>query len=210
MVKVKICGITNLDDARLACELGADALGFVFHKPSPRCVAPEKALAIIQRLPPFVTKVGVVVNMSLLELKELCDQIPIDVIQLHGDESPEYCRQITAPVLKAFRVDGNFEFEKLQSYQTSGFLLDTLVNQNTFGGSGVAFDWTIARDANRYGRIVLSGGLNSDNVLRGIEMVRPYAVDVSSGVEAIPGKKNPEKMKSFFNEIRKYHAKPNL
>lgn len=204
MVKVKICGITNFDDALLACELGADALGFVFHKPSPRYIEPQRASAIMRHLPPFVVKVGVVVNMPIYQLKSLCQQLPLDLMQLHGDESPEYCQQVT-PCLKAFRMKDDFELAELGKYQTAGYVLDTFVDGSTYGGTGVAFDWRIAKSAKRFGKIILAGGLHTGNVAPALRMVQPYAVDVSSGVEARPGKKDPAKLKSFFEEIQKYN-----
>lgn len=206
MVKVKICGITNLEDALLACELGADALGFVFHKPSSRYIEQQLAGEIMQSLPPFVAKVAVFVNLPIDRINALCQQLPLDAIQLHGDESPEFCRQVALPCLKAFRVKENFNVADLQDYQTAGYLLDTFVNGDTYGGTGVSFDWQIAKAAKRYGKIILSGGLNPGNVSNAMRAVQPYAVDVSSGVEARPGKKDAAKLKSFFEETRKYYA----
>ncbi len=202
MVKVKICGITNLEDALMACELGADALGFVFCQASPRFVMPISAKAIIKSLPPFITKVGVFVNMPLTNLIRICRTVPLDLVQLHGDETPGYCSRVPYPCLKVFRVQKDFSLLKLQEYQTTTFLLDTF-HRSHYGGTGNTFDWEIARKAKKYGRVVLSGGLNQDNILEAIEFVKPYAVDVSSGVEAFPGKKDPHKLRAFFNEIRK-------
>lgn len=202
MVKVKICGVTNLEDALLACKLGAAALGFIFYRKSPRYVQPEGARAIIQAVPPFVTTVGVFVNEPLAEVKQVIQVLSLNVVQLHGDETPEYCSQISHPYLKVFRVKDDFDVETLTNYQASGFLLDTYDDSN-YGGTGVAFDWQIARKAREYGRIVLSGGLSPSNVLQAITFVQPYAVDVGSGVEAYPGKKDHQKLKSFFSEIEK-------
>ncbi|MFQ5822978.1 MAG: phosphoribosylanthranilate isomerase [bacterium] len=203
MVKVKICGITNLIDALEACELDADALGFIFHKKSPRYIQPVAAKDIMKSLPPFIIKVGVFVNMTLSDLYKICESVPIDVVQLHGDETPEYCRQISYPCLKVFRVNADFNLLKLKKYQTAGYLLDTF-NNYIYGGTGKTFDWNIAKEANKFGRVVLSGGLNSDNILKALDFVRPYAVDICSGVEAFPGKKDPEKLKTFFEEFRKF------
>ncbi len=203
MVKVKICGITNLEDALLACELGADALGFVFHKPSPRYVEPQRADAIMRKLPPFVAKVGVFVNLPLGDLNRLCQRLPLDLIQLHGDESADYCHHLSRPVLKAFRVKSNFNLQWLRDYHIAGFVLDADVD-DMYGGTGVCFDWRLARDANRYGNIVLAGGLHAGNVIAALRTAQPYAVDVSSGVEAYPGKKDPHKLSSFLGEIRKH------
>jgi phosphoribosylanthranilate isomerase len=203
MVKVKICGITNLEDALMACELGVDALGFIFYDKSPRYVQPNLAKAIMRCLPPFVTKVGVFVNTTLSLLTEICEIVPIEVVQLHGDETPEYCKQILHPCLKVFRVDADFNVLKLKEYETAGYVLDTF-NNYAYGGTGATFDWSIAKEANKFGRVVLSGGLNSDNILKALDFVRPYAVDVCSGVEASPGKKDPQKLKRFLQEFRKF------
>jgi phosphoribosylanthranilate isomerase len=210
MVKVKICGITNLDDALLACELGADALGFVFYKPSPRYLEPQRAGEIMKKLPPFVAKVGVFVNLPLGDLNRLCQRLPLDLIQLHGDETADYCHHISRPVLKAFRVKSNFDLQRLRDYQIAGFVLDAYVNDYIYGGSGATFDWRVARDASRFGKIVLAGGLHADNVIAALRTAQPYAVDVSSGVEAYPGKKDPQKLKSFFGEIQNHHVQSTL
>lgn len=205
MVKVKICGITNLEDALMACELGANALGFIFYEKSPRYIHRSAAKTIIESLPPFVTTVGVFVNMNLDNLNEVCKVVPLTMVQLHGEETPEYCKQLSYPILKAFRVTDGFNLLNLQQYQTAGFLLDTFSDQN-YGGTGEIFDWNLAKEAKKYGRIVLSGGLKSENVLKALHWVNPYAVDVCSGVEAFPGKKDPEKLITFFDEIKKFIA----
>lgn len=202
MVKVKVCGITNLEDARLACGFGADALGFIFYKKSPRCVSSVAAKSIIDSLPPFVGTVGVFVNALLSEINQILKTVPIKLIQLHGDESWDYCRQIPLPVLKVFRVKNGFDLSIIKKYKTSGFLLDTYHDQS-YGGTGKTFNWNIAKEAKKYGPIVVSGGLNSRNVRETVEFVHPYAVDVCSGVEAEPGKKDSEKLKAFFQEVRK-------
>lgn len=204
MSKVKICGITNLEDAMLACELGADALGFIFYEKSPRHILLEKAKTIMKSLPPFVTKIGVFVNMELKELNRVCKNLQIDLVQLHGDETPDYCGQVNVPCLKVFRVKNNFDVAILQDYQTRGFLLDTF-QTNNYGGTGETFDWNIAKKAKKYGNIVLSGGLNPGNILEALNFVNPYAVDVCSGVEAFPGKKDPVKLKTLFEEIGQFN-----
>ncbi len=200
---MKICGITNLQDALMACELGADALGFIIYEKSPRFIQPAAAKEIMQSLPPFITKVGVFVNMPINDLSTICESLPLNLVQLHGNESPEYCQQVTLPCLKAFQVEPNFNLLKLNNYHTNGFLLDTFV-KDKYGGTGKTFDWNIAIEAKKFGRIVLSGGLNSENILEALNFVEPYAVDVSSGVEASPGNKHLEKMQVFFREVRKY------
>lgn len=201
MVKVKICGITNLDDARAACDLGADALGFIFHEKSPRYIRPGDTAAIIRQLPPFVTPVGVCVNMPLEAVRGLCAKVPLAALQLHGEESPEYCAQVPRPAIKVFRVRDAFDTAVLQKYQVAAFLFDTL-SADGYGGTGRTFNWDIARNAKRYGRVVLSGGLRPDNVSAAVEQVQPYAVDVCSGVEAEPGKKDHRKLRAFFKAVR--------
>jgi phosphoribosylanthranilate isomerase len=203
VVKVKICGITNLEDALLACELGAHALGFVLYSKSARYIEPKLAAAIVQAIPIFVTTVGVCVNMPIAELNPLCQQLPLSVIQLHGDESPDYCRQVELPCIKAFRVTESFDPAQLQHYPTAAFLLDAYVDASTFGGTGKVFDWRIARDAKRFGRIVLSGGLHAGNVSAAVRLGEPYAVDVSTGVETHPGKKDEKKLRAFFEGIQR-------
>lgn len=202
MVKVKVCGVTNLEDAQLACGLGADALGFIFYKKSQRFVSPAIARSIIDSLPPFVNTVGVFVNALLSEIDQILKTVPLKLIQLHGDESPDTCRQIPLPVLKVFRVKNCFDLSIMKKYKTSGFLLDTYHDQS-YGGTGETFNWSIAKEAKKYGPVVVSGGLNARNVREAVEFVHPYAVDVCSGVEAEPGKKDSEKLKEFFHEVRK-------
>jgi len=202
MVKIKVCGITNLEDAQLACGLGADALGFIFYKKSPRFVSSVTAKSIIDSLPPFVNTVGVFVNALLSEINLILKTVTLKLIQLHGDESPDYCRQIPLPALKVFRVKNGFDLSILKKYKTSGFLLDTYHDQS-YGGTGETFNWDIAKEAKKYGPIVVSGGLNAKNVREAMEFVHPYAVDVCSGVEAEPGKKDSAKLKAFFQEVRK-------
>lgn len=202
MVKVKICGITNLEDAQLACELDADALGFIFYKKSPRFVSPVVARSIIDSLPPFVNTVGVFVNALLSELNQTLNAVPLKLIQLHGDESPDYCQKISLPSLKVFRVKNGFDVNIMKKYKTSGFLLDTYHDQS-YGGTGETFNWSVAKKAKKFGPIVVSGGLNAKNVLEAVDLVQPYAIDVCSGVESEPGKKDSEKLKAFFQEVRK-------
>ncbi len=184
----------------LACDLGADAIGFIFHEKTPRHIRPSEAQLIARSLPPFVTKVGVFVNMPIQELGKICETVPLDLVQLHGDEPTEYCRQVDRPWLKVFRVSDEFDVSQLAPYKAIGFLLDTF-NQERYGGTGQTFNWKIAKEAKRFGQIILSGGLNPQNVSEAMNFVKPYAVDVCSGVEAVPGKKDPEKMRRFFGEI---------
>lgn len=202
MVKVKICGITNLEDALEAVAHGADALGFVFFKKSPRYISPSKAKAIIKKLPPFISTVGVFVNENKKNIEKIADQTGINIIQLHGDERPQACR-LLRPVIKAFRVKSLECLEPLSKYKdkVSAFLLDTYTPE-IFGGTGQIFNWDIAVEAKQLGRIILAGGLTPENLEQAIRWVHPYAVDVSSGVEEEKGKKDHWKMKLFIERAK--------
>lgn len=195
MVHAKICGITNREDALCAVKCGADALGFIFYEKSPRYVAPEKAAEIICDLPPFITPVGVFVNAPHIDAT--VKLAGLRAIQLHGDEPPEACLGHDVPVIRALRVGNEFDALALRSHPVHTFLLDT-ARAGSYGGTGETFDWAKAREAKNYGRIILSGGLNPDNVREAIEQVAPYAVDTSSGVEAEPGKKDHKKVRDFL------------
>jgi phosphoribosylanthranilate isomerase len=195
-VKVKICGITNVDDALAASGLGVDALGFVFHRESPRYVSPDQAGEIIGRLPPFITTVGVFVDMPPGEVEAIMQHASLDVAQLHGHESPGMC-MLGRRVIKAIRVKELGDLEPLLHYRVSAFLLDTYT-QESFGGTGQIFNWDIALHAKQFGKIILAGGLNPDNVGKAVQWVRPYGVDVSSGVEERKGKKDHRKMELFI------------
>ena len=204
MVRIKICGITNLEDARLAANLGAQALGFVFYPLSPRKVDPEVARAIIAQLPPLVLSVGVFVDEEAAIVRDLAARVGLDWLQLHGEESPEYCRSLGRRVIKAFRIKDEASLAFLAPYQgaAQAFLLDTY-SSGKVGGTGETFDWQLARQAREYGPIILAGGLTPENVARAIKIAQPQAVDVASGVEAAPGKKDPEKLKEFFAAVRR-------
>lgn len=195
-VRVKICGITNLDDAEAAVGLGADALGFVFYKGSPRYIPPEEARKIILKLPPFVAAVGVFVDEPLSELEKKVARSGVDIVQLHGHEPPEAC-PADRRVIKAIRVKELSDLAPLKRYNVSAFLLDTYT-PDLLGGTGMVFNWDIALDAKRLGRVILAGGLTPDNVEKAVRWVRPYAVDVSSGVEEEKGKKDHSKMGLFI------------
>jgi phosphoribosylanthranilate isomerase len=199
MVQIKICGITNLEDALLAAELGADALGFIFYPKSPRSVAPETARSIIAQLPPFVAAVGVFVDEAAAVVQELAANVGLDWVQLHGQESPDYCRNLGRKVIKAFRIQNEGSLRLLADYQgaAQALLLDTY-KKGQVGGTGEIFDWHLARKARKYGHIILAGGLNSDNVAMAIATALPEAVDAASGTEAAPGKKDPAKLRAFF------------
>jgi len=200
-MKVKICGITNIDNAVYAAELGADALGFIFVKSSPRYIAPKSARKIIQELPPFIVPVGIFVDVPQEEIIGVIEQTGIKCVQLHGNETPKQLAGFPLPVYKSFRVDSSFNLEILRRYKGSAYLLDTKIS-GELGGTGQTFDWGIAVKAKEYGRIILAGGLNPENVLEAIQKVQPYAIDVNSGVESAPGKKDKNKLEQLFKTIR--------
>lgn len=202
MVKVKICGITNLEDASAAVDSGADALGFVFYRKSPRYVSPEEASVIIRSLPSFVTSVGVFVNETPGNIGSILSATGIDVIQLHGDETPEMCA-FSRRVVKAIRVKSLESLAPLEDFReiVSAFLLDTYT-PDALGGTGRIFNWDVALEAKQFGRVILAGGLTPDNVAAAVRHVGPYAVDVSSGVELRKGKKDHGKIKRFIEKAK--------
>jgi len=207
MTRIKICGITNMDDAQAAVAFGADALGFVFAA-SPRRIEPSAAGAIIRTLPPFVTATAVVVNEPLAALRAMLEIAGCHAVQLHGEEPPEYLETLGRwRVIKAFRVREPADLETMRGYERAdAFLLDSRVPGRA-GGTGVAFDWRLARAAAEMGKpIILAGGLNRGNVYAALEVARPYAVDVSSGVEAEPGEKDHELMREFIRAVREFDA----
>ncbi len=203
MVKVKICGNTNLDDAMAAVQAGADAVGFVFYAQSPRAVDPKTAAEIISRLPPFVVPVGVFVNEEPSGVRRIMKECKIPLAQLHGDESPTYCDELGCPVIKAIRIRDGHDLERMAAYRVSGFVLDAFVEGKP-GGTGVTIDWDLAAQAQVLGPIILAGGLTPDNVLEAVRQVRPYAVDVTSGVEASPGKKDHAKVRAFIANVKSW------
>jgi phosphoribosylanthranilate isomerase len=207
MVCVKICGITRVEDAQAAVEAGADALGFVFFPPSPRYVAPQRAAQIIRRLPPFVITVGLFVDVPLDTVHDIAARCRLDRIQLHGGESPEFCAQVKQPVIKAFRVKDAQSLTPLPAYQVAAYLLDTYVEGALPGGTGASFAWELAAQAKPYGPVILAGGLTPENVEAAITQIRPYGVDVSSGVERQPGIKDHHKVEAFIRRA-KAAAKP--
>jgi len=200
MVKVKVCGITNAEDAMAAVALGADALGFVF-APSPRQVTRQQVADIVAKLPPFVCKVGVFVDSSLQEVTETLQSCGLDLAQLHGSESPGFCQALSPRVIKAFRVKDESVLDLLPRYKASAYLLDSY-HEALKGGTGQSFNWEIARKARRYGRIVLSGGLTPENVRQAITEVQPFAIDVSSGMESRPGVKDHAKLRAFLKAAK--------
>ena len=206
MLKVKICGLTNAGDAQLACDLGADALGFIFYEKSPRYVTPVQAGTIIDELPAFVQKIGVFVNCEIETVHEVFNEAGLTFAQIHGNESPDYCAELSVPYIKAFRVDSGFDTESIAQFNCHTFLMDAF-SKDAYGGTGETFNWDLAVHAKRYGYLILAGGLNPGNILEAVKTVEPYAVDISSGVEAEPGKKDLKKMKSLFDKINHYRLK---
>jgi len=201
MLKVKICGITNREDALWAVECGADALGFIFYKKSPRYINPEHAKEIISILPPFISTVGVFVNENYNDVRDVKLLTDLNTVQLHGDESPSYCNLIEGKLIKAIRIKNEKSIERLKKYTVDAFLLDSF-DTSSFGGSGLTFDWKLAKKAKQHGRIILAGGLTPDNVEEAINKVAPFGVDVSSGVESKPGIKNKKKVKDFILKVK--------
>ena len=202
VVRSKICGITRIEDALAVVEAGADAIGLVFYGKSPRAVSVEQAAAILHALPPFVTTVGLFVDMPRDELQQLLQRLPLDLLQFHGDESPADCEGFGRPYIKALRVRPGEDVAAAMVPYTGarGILLDTFV-EGMPGGTGASFDWSLVpEDAAK--PIILAGGLDSDNVARAIRQVRPYAVDVSGGVEASKGIKDADKIRAFVRAVR--------
>ena len=198
-VKIKICGITNEADASAAVHAGADALGFIFFRGSPRYVEPERVAGIVGGLPPFVVPVGVFVNASVDEVDEVCENTGIQVAQLHGDESPDFCCKVGRPVVKALRVRDASWKSDATAYAVGALLLDTYA-EDRYGGTGVVFDWRLVEGSPH--RVILSGGLNPMNVAEAVRSVRPYGVDTGSGVEREPGRKDHGKIRAFVEAAR--------
>jgi phosphoribosylanthranilate isomerase len=204
-VKVKVCGITNAEDASAAVEAGADALGFIFYEQSPRYVVPAVASRIIAELPPLVLPVGVFVNEGLATVRSIMDTCGLAMAQLHGDESASYCRELSRPVMKALRLKDRGSLLALAEYQgrggVRGFVLDSF-SEIAYGGTGQVTDWTLAAEVAKSTPILLAGGLTPENVAQAVRTVRPYGVDVSSGVESAPGKKEHAKLRAFVEAVR--------
>jgi phosphoribosylanthranilate isomerase len=197
-VKVKICGITNVPDALAAAEAGADALGLMFYERSPRQVSIRQAAEIVRELPPFIIKVGVFVNAEEDTVMRAIADCGLNMLQFHGEESPEYCAQFGLMSIKAFRIRDADSLKALQEYPTEAWLLDAFV-ADKLGGTGEKFNWDLAIEAKKLGRrIFLAGGLTPSNVADAVRKVHPWAVDVSSGVEASPGKKDHAMVKEFI------------
>jgi len=203
--RVKICGMTNAEDVAAAIEAGADAVGFIFYRNSPRVVDPALVKQIVARLPPMVTPVGVFVNEDVAAVRTIMDRCGLVLAQLHGDETAAFCQELGRPVMKALRVQDRGSFLALAEFQgragVRGFVLDTF-SEKAYGGTGQVFNWELAAEAAKSATILLAGGLTAENVGEAIRAVHPYGVDVSSGVESIPGKKDHGKLRAFLQAVR--------
>ena len=200
--RVKICGITRIEDALAAARAGADAIGLVFEPKSPRCVKPDQALSIVRALPPFVTVVGLFVNAAPDTVETILGRVPLDLLQFHGDETPEQCRRYHRPYIKAIhmRPEVNLPEQARRYTDAEGLLLDTAA-ANVAGGSGEAFDWSLV-PSGLDKPVILAGGLTPENVAEAVRKVRPFAVDVSSGVEQAKGIKDAAKISAFIEAVR--------
>lgn len=201
--RVKICGITRVEDASAAAAAGADAIGLVFYAPSPRAVEPARAAEIVRALPPFVTTVGLFVDAPAEQVRAVLEQVPLDVLQFHGDEPEPYCLQFGRPYLKAIRVRAGDDLNALASQwpSASGILLDSF-KPGVPGGTGLTFDWSMI-PSERSWSLVLAGGLDASNVAEAVSRVKPWAVDVSGGVEAAKGIKDANKINAFVHEVKR-------
>ena len=201
-IRIKICGIANAQDAQTAFRAGADALGFMFYEPSPRNISTAAATEIIRTLPPLVAKVGVFVDPSPDWVRQVIAECGLDTLQFHGEEPPEFCRQFGLKVIKAFRVRDESSLLATASYLREAWLLDSYV-PGVPGGTGARFNWELALKSARQHAVILAGGLTPTNVAQAVRVVRPYGVDVSSGVESKPGRKDPEKVRAFIDAARR-------
>lgn len=205
-VKVKVCGIRTLEEAEAAMDAGADALGFNFWPPSPRYVSPRAASEVIKKLSPVASLVGVFVNEEANRVRNIASELRLSAIQLHGDESPEFCEGLSGiKTIKAIRVGQDFDLGVIEKYPVSMVLLDSDI-KGSYGGTGQRFDWRIAIEAKRFARIILAGGLNIDNVWEAITHVRPEVIDVCSGIEAGPGRKDLDKLRRFMRAVARANA----
>jgi phosphoribosylanthranilate isomerase len=201
MTKVKICGLTNLEDTLKAIELGADAIGFNFYPDSPRFVMPEVVEKILEEVPESVVKVGVFVNEGDATVREVTQELSLDFLQFHGDETPYYCEQFATPYWKVFRLKDEKSLNLMEHYDCEYYLIDTY-DPNLLGGTGKVGRWDLAKQAKTVGKIFLAGGLNPDNIEEAIAQVHPEGVDVASGVESDPGKKDHKKMEDFLLKVK--------
>jgi phosphoribosylanthranilate isomerase len=206
-VKVKICGVRTLEEAVAALDAGADALGFNFWPRSPRYIAPEAAREITRSVSPLASLIGVFVNEETRRIEEIVSVAGLSAVQLHGDETPEFCERMSSiKVIKAFRVGADFNVEVIRSYPVSMALLDTSI-KGSYGGTGRRFDWRVVVEAKQIAPVMLAGGLSIENVAEAIQHVRPFAVDVCSGVEAEPGRKDLNKLRKFMAAVDEANAR---
>ncbi|MEW6087231.1 MAG: phosphoribosylanthranilate isomerase [bacterium] len=203
LIRIKICGITSLEDALACVNYGADAVGFVFAK-SPRKTDKHKCREIVRRLPPFITAVGLFANQSMQEINDITEFCPLDVLQFHGDESNEFCEGFNKRIIKAFRISNSDDLKDLDKYNVSAYLLDSF-NRSKLGGTGESFDWKLIENVKNR-RLILAGGLNPDNAGEAVRKYLPYGVDVSSGVESSPGVKDHKKIKAFIEAVRRFSS----
>ena len=206
MIPVKICGLTRLEDARLAWDFGASALGFIFHPASPRAITARRVRAIRRELPSEAFCVGVFVDVDPARINAIAEEAGLDAVQLHGRESPEDCAALTRPVIKAIRAEDE---SRLEAFIVSAFLVDT-VHATLAGGTGFKADWNLASRIARLGPLILAGGLNPHNILEATRCVRPWGLDVCSGVEAVPGIKDAELLKSLLARTTRKGERPCL
>jgi phosphoribosylanthranilate isomerase len=200
-VRVKICGVRSMEEAEVAVETGADALGFNFWPHSPRYIAPGAARGVVGQVSPLVSAIGVFVNEDRRRISEIVSDVGLNAVQLHGDETPEFCAGLgSIKIIKAVRVADDFDCASISRYRVSMILLDTSV-KGSYGGTGEGFDWRRAIEAKRYARIILAGGLRIENVAEAIASVKPFAIDVCSGVESEPGRKDAGKLRRFMAEV---------
>ncbi len=199
MVKVKVCGITNLEDALISEECGANAVGFIFYKKSKRFIEPESAKEIICSLSPFTMKVGVFVNESSDFINKIASDLGLNAVQLHGEEEPELINKINYPKIKSFRINNDFDFSKLNEYRNTVYLFDAY-SASEYGGTGKPFDWGLIPGELK-NKIILAGGISINNIEEILNNIKPAAIDLSSSLESEPGKKNKEKVYEFFNKI---------
>ncbi|OGU69135.1 MAG: hypothetical protein A2499_08555 [Stygiobacter sp. RIFOXYC12_FULL_38_8] len=200
-MKVKVCGITNLEDAKLCCDLGADALGFIFYEKSKRYINFEDASLIVSELPAFISKVGVFVNEEATTVNHIAQSVGLTHVQLHGNGDQHFISQINHPVIKALRVNENFDFTSLKAYSGCAILLDTFSDKE-IGGTGLTFDWkTIPIEIRN--KVILAGGVSEKNIEAIFYTIKPQAVDISSSLESETGKKDEAKLKNFFNIVNK-------
>jgi phosphoribosylanthranilate isomerase len=210
VTEIKICGITNIEDACLAATSGADAIGFILHPPSPRYVTPETVKKIIEELPDTITTVGVFVNLDIEEVKRIMTLCSLDMVQLHGAESPAFCRRfLSTQVIKSIALRSEADLAQLSQYPVKAMLVDAY-DPERHGGTGEQADWAIAAKAKKYHPLILAGGLSLANIQEAIKAVSPDAVDINSGVESAPGKKDHIKVKEIIalvHQLGKEHAK---